>query len=429
MLRLNVKFNASTTSLSVNEGEDIPAIKKKISEKISCLDDEEICIIFAGKELGEHASLQAYCVQENSVLHVVKRKSNSVLKNPSELSYGAAAMPAANSDLRIPAGHGKNQYFVFCKSSCKTIKGGRLRVRCASCKQGAFTLNREPSCWHDVLTPGAISGDCLLENCDGNKAEFYFKCSGHVSEDTEETALVLHLIKPNIMDVPCITCMDTVSPVLVFPCESGHSMCLDCFATYCITKLNERAFIHSEELGYTLLCPAGCDKSLIKEIHHFRILGADDYDRYQRFGTEECLLKMGGVLCPRPGCGQGLLHEEGQRRIECESEGLRGCGFVFCRHCLEAYHEGSCQSRIEAASSLMNEFRVDPEHAVRAQWEAASQHTIHDTTRPCPNTACKVRVEKSGGCMHMVCPRCKFDWCWLCQTEWNLDCQGEHWFG
>ena len=37
----------------------------------------------------------------------------------------------------------------------------------------------------------------------------------------------------------------------------------------------------------------------------------------------------------------------------------------------------------------------------------------------------------SGGCMHMTCiiPRCRFEWCWICEVEWNGQCQATHWFG
>ena len=41
------------------------------------------------------------------------------------------------------------------------------------------------------------------------------------------------------------------------------------------------------------------------------------YDRYQRFGTEEYVLKMGGVLCPGRGCGMGLLPEPSMRSFKC----------------------------------------------------------------------------------------------------------------
>uniref|UniRef100_A0A8C9KSQ8 Uncharacterized protein n=1 Tax=Serinus canaria TaxID=9135 RepID=A0A8C9KSQ8_SERCA len=39
------------------------------------------------------------------------------------------------------------------------------------------------------------------------------------------------------------------------------------------------------------------------------------YNRYQRYGAEECVLRMGGVLCPTPGCGAGLLPEPGDSEL------------------------------------------------------------------------------------------------------------------
>ncbi|KAJ1058853.1 hypothetical protein K5549_020809, partial [Capra hircus] len=73
---------------------------------------------------------------------------------------------------------------------------------------------------------------------------------------------------------------------------------------------------------------AGCPNSLIKELHHFRILGEEQYNRYQQYGAEECVLQLGGVLCPSPGCGAGLLPEAGQRKVTCEPAHGLGCGIL-----------------------------------------------------------------------------------------------------
>ena len=33
-----------------------------------------------------------------------------------------------------------------------------------------------------------------------------------------------------------------------------------------------------------------------------------------------------------------------------------------------------------------------------------------------------------GGCNHMTCVRCRFEWCWLCQIQWGRNCEADHWF-
>ncbi|EPY85218.1 hypothetical protein CB1_000390032 [Camelus ferus] len=44
------------------------------------------------------------------------------------------------------------------------------------------------------------------------------------------------------------------SPVLVFQCNYRHVICLDCFHLYCVTRLNDRQFVHDPQLGYSLPC-------------------------------------------------------------------------------------------------------------------------------------------------------------------------------
>ena len=38
-------------------------------------------------------------------------------------------------------------------------------------------------------------------------------------------------------------------------------------------------------------------------------------------------------------------------------------------------------------------------------------------TKKCPK--CNINVEKNGGCMHMTCVNCKYDFCWMCREEWK----------
>uniref|UniRef100_A0AAX7VV30 E3 ubiquitin-protein ligase parkin n=1 Tax=Astatotilapia calliptera TaxID=8154 RepID=A0AAX7VV30_ASTCA len=169
----------------------------------------------------------------------------------------------------------------------------------------------------------------------------------------------------------------------------------------------------------------GCDDSLIKEVHHFRILGDEQYGRYLQYGAEECLLTTGGMMCPSPGCGAGLLPPDGRRKLECDRR--LGCGFVFCRLCRGEYHEGACQAvTAPPTGEAAQGFVVGEEASLMGRWEPASLLVIAESTRPCPT--CSVPVERNGGCMHMHCPLCKAEWCWLCGVPWNRECMGNHWF-
>ena len=96
--------------------------------------------------------------------------------------------------------------------------------------------------------------------------------------------------------MPCLACTESLDTVLVFECD--HSICLECFSIYVKSRLNERQFIVDQHLGYTLGCPVGCANSLIEEHKHILCILEDpnEYDKYQRFAAEECLLQAGEIL-------------------------------------------------------------------------------------------------------------------------------------
>ena len=65
--------------------------------------------------------------------------------------------------------------------------------------------------------------------------------------------------------------------VLVFNCEDGHSLCVECFIDYCRHQLSNRQFIQDPGgKGYTIRCPNGCTGSEVTEIHHFRLMGMNE---------------------------------------------------------------------------------------------------------------------------------------------------------
>ncbi|XP_032408695.1 E3 ubiquitin-protein ligase parkin isoform X4 [Xiphophorus hellerii] len=264
---------------------------------------QELRVLFAGRELQSSASLQACDLPEQSTVHVVLPPPGSLhLPQPQEhlaasvtrltrldLSSSRLAAAAAVQTAVLEGGRGGGDedqrteqqaaapkgvcstFFVYCKR-CSSIQSGKLRVRCRRCRQMTLTLCRGPSCWDDVLLPGRIHGVCQFEGCHGNEAEFYMKCASHPTSE-DDVSVALDLVLSNTRSVPCIGCTDIRDVVLVFQCSDRHVICLDCFQRYCQTRLNERQFIYDAVIGYSLPCAAGCENSLIRELHHFRILG------------------------------------------------------------------------------------------------------------------------------------------------------------
>ncbi|XP_076372550.1 E3 ubiquitin-protein ligase parkin isoform X4 [Tachypleus tridentatus] len=297
-LRINVRFNGQiSVPLDINPQWTISQMKETLSSKLNVL-PEDLSIIFAGKELDDDLCVENCDIGQQSILHAVRARNRApslmITTSKSSLLHESIASLQLSEDeqktVNQTSDKRKVNFYVYCSGPCKDVCPGKLRVRCSYCKQGTLTVIKDPCCWDDVLIAGRIPGVCQADNCSGDAAEFYFKCSNHESQDQ---AVALYLIKNNFRDVPCLACTEVSKVILVFPCAAKHVICLDCFREYCISRLNERNFKQDENFGYTLPCAVGCTDSLIKETHHFKLLGEEH--------------------------------------------------FVFCRLCLQGYHIGRCE--------------------------------------------------------------------------------------
>eukprot|EP00090_Calanus_glacialis_P003597 TRINITY_DN12640_c0_g1_i7.p1 TRINITY_DN12640_c0_g1~~TRINITY_DN12640_c0_g1_i7.p1 ORF type:complete len:485 (-),score=172.35 TRINITY_DN12640_c0_g1_i7:307-1761(-) len=415
---------------------------------------EELRIIFAGKELRDDVAIDSCDLGNQSILHAVKvvRKVDTQASQVAELTSIRVEKPSQGGDEPLSQSlvdlqltgdarqvaaeerTAKRAHFYSWCDSAQQLETAKLRVRCGACGEGAIVLHTDPCSWEDVLQADRIQGYC--EACRQVAfAIFYFKCGGAESvSHSGHQSVPLYLVKSNLSDVPCLACTDLLDPVLVFPCTDRHVICTACFTDYGNSRLGERQFVLDPDLGYTLPCPVGCEDSLVKEPAHFRLMGGEQYERYQRFGAEELVLQSGGVLCPQPGCGAGILPDID---ADCRRVACRECGYVFCRDCSMGAHLGDClpcAGGQEPDRGAGAEYRsMDPAdpRASRARWVGAdpSSVTIRVNTKPCPG--CRTPTERDGGCMHMICtkPGCGLGWCWVCQVEWERDCMANHWFG
>ncbi|XP_023600481.1 E3 ubiquitin-protein ligase parkin [Myotis lucifugus] len=378
-----VRFNSSHGfPVEVDSATSIFQLKEEVAKRQGVPADQ-LRVIFAGKELRNDLVVQSCDLGQQSIVHVVLRPgregpamatgrdrprgtAGAFAREPESLTrvdFSSSVLPTDSAGLAVilhedregaartagrPAGRpAYNSFYVYCKGPCQRVQPGKLRVRCGTCQQATLTLAQGPSCWDDVLIPKRMRGECQSPGCPGTSAEFFFKCSAHPTSD-KETSVALNLITTNSRGITCITCTDIRSPVLVFQCNHRHVICLDCFHLYCVTRLNDRQFVHDPQLGYSLPCVAGCPDSLIKELHHFRVLGEEQKRNQVCHNQNECgrgiseqflpgplpaiTARRGCVLrigrragAPAPAVAPGCSPEPGQRKVTCEAGGL-GCG-------------------------------------------------------------------------------------------------------
>lgn len=88
------------------------------------------------------------------------------------------------------------------------------------------------------------------------------------------------------------------------------------------------------------------------------------------------MLHMGGVLCPTPGCGAGLLPEPGVRKIVCEPGNGIGCGvrtYIF----LLVVGKQLILYNVRIRGEIVFSFSIsDSELSSIPEWDTLVQQTI-----------------------------------------------------
>ncbi|OWA50968.1 E3 ubiquitin-protein ligase parkin [Hypsibius exemplaris] len=384
------------------------------------LNTKNLAIIFAGKALQDDHSLQECLIRDATILHVARSREDS--STPTHDTQQESLLPGVSTSksdtesdhlivTREQAASLQCAFYGYCRESCSDVTAVLLRFACDKCGGFVFVVDpiTELDTWEDILDGGKVHGVCYKDDCDGTDANLIFKCAAHQSRGQSDRMHYLRQIKLNLMDIACTTCGDVKTPVITFSCDPSHIMCLSCFQQYCAHLLAERRFTWVANLGSTARCPFGCADGLIVDPHHFYVLGRRLYENYKDFAAEECFLRSGGTYCST--CGAPFVDESSNFFTTCPN------GHRFCRKCGDIAHAGECDALPPPEQLAVSE---------KARENAHSRQTILSTTKPCPG--CAAPIERNGGCMHVICARCKKEFCWICQTDWGIDCMSRHWF-
>lgn len=200
----------------------------------------------------------------------------------------------------------------------------------------------------------------------------------------------------------CKICFLPCSSTAMTGLECGHEFCSSCWARYLTTKIMD------EGMGQTISCAAlGCDilvddESIVKLISDPKVKL-----KYQQLITNS-FVECNRLLhwCPTPDCGHVIKASQFDvKPVTCV------CGHTFCFACGENWHDPvHCKW-------LKKWIKKCDDDSETSNWIAAN-------TRECPK--CHATIEKDGGCNHMVCKRCKSDFCWVCLGPWEP--HGSSWY-
>eukprot|EP00026_Physarum_polycephalum_P004217 Phypoly_transcript_04234.p1 GENE.Phypoly_transcript_04234~~Phypoly_transcript_04234.p1 ORF type:complete len:612 (+),score=126.47 Phypoly_transcript_04234:129-1964(+) len=173
----------------------------------------------------------------------------------------------------------------------------------------------------------------------------------------------------------------------------NHTFCNECWGTHLTMKINE-----GEPEMHCLhhKCNTHVSDNFIKQL-----VSPATFEKYLRFVTKNFVRENDTVRwCPTPGCQSAITFDQSNSSSDSAIVQCNYCGNQFCFKCHnEAHAPATCeQMKLWAKES-----------------EVFNWRTIN--CRECPK--CNVSVEKNGGCNHMTCQQCKYEWCWVCMRAWK----------
>jgi hypothetical protein len=165
-----------------------------------------------------------------------------------------------------------------------------------------------------------------------------------------------------------------------------HIFCDDCYYNYLKEKINnnnvEKIKCPYYNCSY-FLYNNFIERKIVKDIPLLK--------KYKKLLKRKQLMINPKIqLCPYPDCESYAKKEENNKFVSCIENKHK-----FCFNCLKDWHNNE-ECKIDVEKSFKN-------------WKDSTK------VKRCPR--CKYFIEKNGGCNHITCFNCKYNWCWLCLQE------------
>lgn len=149
------------------------------------------------------------------------------------------------------------------------------------------------------------------------------------------------------------------------------------------------------------MCPEQtCLKDLSVKFMTKHLMNPDLYEKFIKFSDRIEIHRNPNLkFCPTTDC-EGFLRKgpASSKNVTCDQ-----CKKEICFACLSPAHEGeSCESK------------MDKDYL---EWATPNAENVGQ----CKN--CFVKIEKEGGCPHMICQVCHHEWCWVCKEDFPVHLQ------
>eukprot|EP00834_Sanchytrium_tribonematis_P000844 NODE_17_length_48642_cov_1.199349.p8 type:complete len:437 gc:universal NODE_17_length_48642_cov_1.199349:8497-9807(+) len=193
---------------------------------------------------------------------------------------------------------------------------------------------------------------------------------------------------------------------VVITLSCSHYACVDCIKHFIKSGLNENTI---EKLTcLEMNCDYFMTRSFIKEVDELLIPKYDQ--QYSNKFIDASLQLKYCVKC------NAIIQINTSLNLYTQSSIIPivtcdNCSTQFCFSCSKGNHLPiPCSQLKRWQKKCMDDSET-------ANW-------IHANTKEC--SKCNSTIEKNGGCNHMVCKRCTYEFCWVCMGPWSE--HGTQWY-
>ncbi|KAG5437119.1 hypothetical protein PCANB_001240 [Pneumocystis canis] len=215
---------------------------------------------------------------------------------------------------------------------------------------------------------------------------------------------------PALKTVPgfiCEICCEDERNLQTYALQCGHRYCRYCYEHYLTQKIKE------EGESCRIYCPGEKCKFVVTE-RVIELLVSPEISRRYIALLDRTYVNDNEHLryCPAPNCEYTIKCKIEQRQLtSIVPTVVCLCGQRFCFGCGLSDHQPCICILVKM---WLKKCEDDSE---TANWISAN-------TKKCPK--CNATIEKNGGCNHMICKKCKYEFCWVCIGPWSE--HGTNWY-
>ncbi|CCE64608.1 hypothetical protein TPHA_0I01020 [Tetrapisispora phaffii CBS 4417] len=335
--------------------------------------------------------------------------TNNILDDYEYLNYDTDSLESFNSDVDIVDGMAVSH--VTNPNKKRSIEGAmvNLKYECFTTQdifnnmlekvdrlQPMFSIPREDIIL--LLQKYGWDEDRLLEDWTNKMDGLLIEAGIHINNEQKELPKSQRGISNRDFFTCPICCEDQIKET--YSLECGHEYCISCYRHYIEDRLNK---------GNIITCMS-CSLAL-KNTDIDELMNGPSSEKLMHSSIKSFVQKHNENYrwCPFTDC-KCIVHIQDTTEFV-EYIRLHYSPYVLCneshRFCFSCSFEMHSPADCEITSSWIK----------KAKKESDNLNWVLSHTKECPK--CSVNIEKNGGCNHMICSSCKYEFCWICNSDWK----------